>query len=132
MGLLANLHYRGNIDFPKGHQSECNILIYRYQNCSDGVYVMTIKDLKTNKKQISKGRIISMKDDQINIDATIYQTHPFKSGEVMEFLFTQNFLQYIANTPQNPRETSQNVLTLQNRPSWIKIHPKHIENSIWH
>jgi len=132
LGNLMKLHYRGIIDFPTGRESECNIMVYRYQNCIDGVYVMTLKDLKTKKKQVHKGRMIGIKGGAINIDATLYQITPFNGGKIMEFLFIQDFLQFIANTPQNPKETSKNVLTLQNRPSWMKNHPyKHCEKTIW-
>lgn len=133
LGSLMNLHYRGIIDFPAGRESECNMVIYRYQNGTDGVYVMLLKDLKTNKEQLNKGRLISITAGSINIDATIYQMYPFKRGQIMEFLFTQDFLQFIANTPQNPQENSKNILTLQNRPSCMKLNPhRHDERSIWH
>jgi hypothetical protein len=133
LGSLMKLHYRGIIDFPAGRESECNMMIYRYQNSIDGVYVMLLKDLKTNEKHLNKGRLNSITAGSINIDATVYQLHPFKRGQIMEFLFTQDFLQFIANTPQNPQESSKNLLTLQNRPPCMKLNPhRHDERSIWH
>lgn len=113
-GELQSLHFRGEIDYPSGHQSECNILLYIYENKTNGVYVMTFRDLKTGRKSVEKGHAITMQSNEINIYTQLYQFHPFNSSRILEFFYKDDCLQFISKTSNASGQTGSNILTLQN------------------